>query len=65
MTRWWATSLDGAVHLVHDGDPVGVITARCGDVLPAAVRQYDQPPLGPPCEPCRMSFLADFTTTRS
>jgi hypothetical protein len=32
-------------------------TVRCGHLLPMAVRQRDQPPPGPPCEPCRQIFL--------
>jgi hypothetical protein len=35
--------------------------ARCGQVLPTDVIEHDQPPPGPPCEPCRLMFLEDFT----
>jgi hypothetical protein len=66
--RWWVISpLDRAVHLlVPEGEhPRGVLTARCGHRLPTAAHQHDQPPPGPPCEPCRVSFLADFTTAQA
>ena len=61
-TRRWAVSpLDLCVHLMPEGGPSwGVLTARCGRQLPTAVNQHDQPPPGPPCEPCRLTFLADF-----
>lgn len=36
------------------------LTARCGHLLPPAVHWHDQPPPGPPCEPCRMLYLAGF-----
>ncbi|MGH3896699.1 MAG: hypothetical protein ACRDTA_00305 [Pseudonocardiaceae bacterium] len=66
--RWWAVSpLDGAVHLVPEGGahPPGGLNASCGAVLPVAAIQHDQPPPGPPCESCRVLFLADFTATPS
>jgi hypothetical protein len=60
-TRWAISSLDCAVHLlVSEGDePLGVLQARCGHLLPTVVHQLDQPPPGPPCEDCRLIFLAD------
>lgn len=67
-TRWWAVSpLDGTVHLVPEGGnhPRGGLDARCGAVLPVAAIKHDQPPPGPPCESCRVLFLADFTTIPS
>lgn len=68
MTCWWAVSpVDSCVHLlVREGEHLtGVVQARCGVLLPTDVPQLDQPPPGPPCEPCRQIFIADFTTTRS
>ncbi|MGH3769191.1 MAG: hypothetical protein ACRDTX_29275 [Pseudonocardiaceae bacterium] len=67
MTRWWAVSrTDG--HLVApegcDHSPGG-LNVRCGAVLPIATVPYDQPPPGPPCESCRVLFLAEATTTPS
>jgi hypothetical protein len=59
-TRRWAVSpLDFCVHLLPEAN-AGVLTARCGHQLPTAVHQLDQPPPGPPCEDCRLIFLADF-----
>ncbi|MDQ2883425.1 MAG: hypothetical protein M3Y48_20260 [Actinomycetota bacterium] len=62
--RWALSSLDFCVHLVEpesDHPPAGVLTARCGQLLATVVHQHDQPPPGPPCERCRLIFLADFT----
>jgi hypothetical protein len=60
-TRWAISPLDCAVHLLgSEGDyPPGVLQARCGHLLPPVVHQLDQPPPGPPCEDCRLIFLAD------
>jgi hypothetical protein len=62
--RWAVSPRDFCVHLLllEGGHLPGVLKARCGHLLPAAVHQHDQPPPGPPCEPCRQIFLADFTT---
>jgi hypothetical protein len=61
--RWAASPLDSYVHLLLEGGPLsGVLTARCGHQLTTVVNQHDQPPPGPPCEWCRLAFLADFTT---
>lgn len=59
--RWAVSPDDCCVHLLPEGDhlPSG-LTARCGHQLPTAVRQCGQPPPGPPCEGCRLIFLADF-----
>lgn len=55
--------LDACVHLLPEGD-CGVLTARCGHQLAAGTQQLDQPPPGPPCEDCRLIFLADFGVPR-
>jgi hypothetical protein len=62
LARCWATSpVDHAVHLlVREGDhPTGALMARCGALLSADLPQLDQPPPGPPCENCRVIYLAD------
>jgi hypothetical protein len=60
--RWALSPLDFCVHLLPEDDYLrGVLTARCGHLLPTVVHQHDQPPPGPPCEPCRLIFLTDFT----
>lgn len=60
--RWAVSPLDFCVHMVsmeNDHPPDG-LKARCAAVLPTVVNQHDQPPPGPPCERCRLMFLADF-----
>jgi hypothetical protein len=60
--RWVVSPLDLCVHLLPEGGHLpGGLTARCGHLLPAAIHQLDQPPPGPPCEDCRLIFLADCT----
>lgn len=61
--RWVVSPLDLSVHMVlPEGDhPPGGLKARCAAVLSTVVNQHDQPPPGPPCESCRLMFLADFT----
>lgn len=60
MTGWAVFLLDFRVHVLAEGDFVGgVLAARCGHQLPTMVHQHDQPPPGPPCEDCRVIFLAD------
>jgi hypothetical protein len=60
--RWAVSPRDFCVHLLspEGGHLPGLLKARCGHLLPTAVNQHDQPPPGPPCEPCRVIFLADF-----
>ena len=63
LTRFARSTRDGCVHVVapageHSTDG---LTARCGQVLPTEVIEHDQPLPGPPCEPCRLMFLEDFT----
>lgn len=62
--RWMLSPMDACVHLMAltGAHPAGVLPARCGHLLPTAVHQHDQPPPGPPCEHCRLMFLADFAT---
>ena len=62
MRRFAISTPDGAVHLLQGEYSVGGLGARCGVVLPIAAIQHDQPPPGPPCESCRVLFLADFAT---
>jgi hypothetical protein len=57
--RWAVSPLDFCVHLLPEAS-AGVLTARCGHLLPTGVSNYDQPPPGPPCEDCRLILLADF-----
>jgi hypothetical protein len=54
----WAVSPDRVVHLLDH--TLGGRTARCGALLPTDTHWYDQPPPGPPCEDCRVIYLADF-----
>jgi hypothetical protein len=61
--RWATSPLDSDIHLLDRDGPHGEVTARCGQLLPTDTRVYDQPPPGPPCEDCRVIYLADFTTT--
>lgn len=60
--RWVLSKRDFCVHLIPPAStqPVDVVLARCGHEMPADVHVYDQPPPGPPCERCRLIFLADF-----
>lgn len=62
--RWWyaLSRLDNTVHLLAPERPPCALTARCGHALPAAARAHNQPPPGPPCEPCRLILLADAAT---
>jgi hypothetical protein len=57
--RWAVSPLDFCVHLLPEAS-AGVLTARCGHLVPTGVSNYDQPPPGPPCEDCRLILLADF-----
>lgn len=59
--RWWyaLSRLDNTVHLLSPERPPGALAARCGHALPAASHVHDHPPLGPPCESCRLILLAD------
>lgn len=54
----WAVSPDRVVHLLDHR--LGGRTARCGALLATDTHRYDQPPPGPPCEDCRVIYLADF-----
>jgi hypothetical protein len=59
--RWAVSPVDSCVHLLPDGEHLpGALMARCGHLVPTEVHQYDQPPPRPPCEGCRLTFLADF-----
>lgn len=59
--RWALSKQDFCVHLLpSEGKrPADVVVARCGHEMVAEVHEYDQPPPGPPCECCRLIFLAD------
>ncbi len=45
--------------------PIGRLRARCGAALDLTVIQHDQPPHGPPCETCRLIFIADHAARDS
>jgi len=67
LTRFARSTRDRCVHVLMPvgADSTGGHTARCGQVLPAEVIVYDQPPPGRPCESCRLMFLEDFTADGS
>jgi hypothetical protein len=63
--RWAISPLDSDVHLLLDPDgPRGEVRARCGQLLPTDTQVHDQPPPGPPCESCRVIYLADCAFTQ-
>ncbi|MGH3777292.1 MAG: hypothetical protein ACRDRR_16450 [Pseudonocardiaceae bacterium] len=53
--------VDSCVHLLTpEGDQCpDALTARCGLLLTTVTTCHDQPPPGPPCEQCRLIFLAE------
>lgn len=52
--RWVLSPLDYRTHVLAEGDqPVGVVAARCGAVLPVVFPVHDQPS-GRPCAPCEV-----------
>jgi hypothetical protein len=52
--RWVLSPLDYRTHVLADGDqPVGVVKARCGAVLPVVFPVHDQPS-DRPCPPCEV-----------
>jgi hypothetical protein len=52
--RWVLSPLDYRTHVLAEGDqPVGVVAARCGAVLPVVFPVRDQPS-GRPCPPCEV-----------
>ncbi|HEX4100829.1 MAG TPA: hypothetical protein VHY21_09855 [Pseudonocardiaceae bacterium] len=54
--RWVLSPLDYRAHvLVDGGQPVGVVAARCGAVLPVVFPVHDQPS-GRPCPPCEVTL---------
>lgn len=58
--RWAFSPLDYAAHLLSDGDqPLGVLKARCGHLLPMVATECAQPP-GRKCPPCELIFRADL-----
>jgi hypothetical protein len=58
--RWALSSLDYATHLLSDGDqPLGVLKARCGHLLPMVAAEHDCPP-SQKCQPCALIFRADL-----
>jgi hypothetical protein len=67
VTRFARSNRDRCVHVLMPAgaDSTDGHTARCGQVLPAEAIEHDQPPPGPPCEPCRLMFLEDFTADGS
>jgi hypothetical protein len=58
-TRFAMSTRDSCVHvLAPEGEHLtDRFTARSGNKLSNNVIQQDQPPPGPPCEPCRLMFL--------
>jgi hypothetical protein len=61
--RYARSPLDGHVHLLTDDPHSGVPKARCAVEIPADVHQFDQPPLGSPCEECRLSLIAEMAAS--
>jgi hypothetical protein len=58
--RWALSPLDYDAHVLADGDqPLGVVKARCGALLPMVVPVHDQPP-GRICPPCELILRADL-----
>lgn len=54
--RWVLSPLDYRTHVLADGDqPVGVVRARCGAVLPVVFPVRNQPS-GRPCPPCEVTL---------
>jgi hypothetical protein len=54
--RWVLSPLDYRAHVLVEGDqPVGVVAARCGAVLPVVFPVHDQPS-GRPCPPCEVTL---------
>jgi hypothetical protein len=52
--RWVLSPLDYLAHVLVEGDqPVGVVAARCGAVLPVVFPIRDQPS-GRPCPSCEV-----------
>lgn len=60
--RWALSPHDSCVQMMASPSkhPQGILTARCGHLLPTTTHTYDQPPRGTPCERCRVMFLGDF-----
>ncbi|MGH3962519.1 MAG: hypothetical protein ACRDRY_04555 [Pseudonocardiaceae bacterium] len=59
-TLWAMSTPDCEVHLLTQSEhPTDTLKARCGASLDLGVIQHDQPPPGPPCEPCRLIFLVE------
>jgi hypothetical protein len=58
--RWALSPVDYAAHLLPDGDqPIGVLKARCGYLLPPVVTEPPNP-TGRKCPRCEAIFLADL-----
>jgi hypothetical protein len=52
--RWVLSPLDYRTHVLAEGDqPVGVVVARCGAVLPVVFPGREQPSKRP-CPPCEV-----------
>jgi hypothetical protein len=62
--RYVRSPLNGQVHLLDDAPHSGALKARCAAVIPSDVRQFDQPPLGTPCDPCRLAVIAEINGGR-
>jgi len=58
--QWVLSPLDYRAHVLADGDqPLGVVAARCGAVLPVVFPVRDQPS-GRPCPPCEVILGVDL-----
>jgi hypothetical protein len=57
--RWVLSPLDYRAHALGEGNqPVGVVAARCGAVLPVVFPVRDQPS-GRPCPSCEVILRLD------
>lgn len=58
--RWALSPLDYHAHVLTDGDqPLGVVKARCGALLPMVVTEHARP-TGRKCPPCEVILRADL-----
>lgn len=58
--RWAVSPLDFDAHLLADGDqPLDVVKARCGQLLPMIVDEHEHPP-GRVCPYCVLIARADL-----
>lgn len=63
--RWALSPLDFRAHVLTDGDqPLGVLMALCGAVLPMVVPEHEDPPGGrcPSCDEGRRAEVDSWGT---